>query len=479
MKPERIRQIVLALIRLFYVGLLYPPSYNQKALSFELRCAAILRICLAVAGITGTLTTMASAQDSQVSFRGGPNHLGVYNSSAPDQLSLRWAFKTGGPIVSSPSVADGVVYVGSADRNLYAVEAATGRLRWKFDAHGDVNSSPAVANGLVYVVSLDGHLYAVDATTGKQRWTFATQGEHRYTAPGILGMLPPIEMMPDPWDFFLSSPSILNGTAYFGSGDSYVYAVDAKSGRLRWKFKTGDVVHSSPAIANGLVYIGSWDTYFYALNAATGNMVWKFKTGEDPKTHTMTGIQASAAVANGTVYFGCRDANFYALNAKTGTLKWKVPNESSWVISSPAVEAEAIYYTTSDSHVFQALDNRTGRTLYSLPTRIYSFSSPAVAGRHAYFGTFDGQLHDVNLETRAYTGTFATLGFRANGQHYLGPDGQLRSDFWTGDILDDMVAQIRGQLFAMGSILSSPAAHAGTIYFGSVDGNVYALGPSK
>jgi outer membrane protein assembly factor BamB len=390
---------------------------------------------------------------------------------------LKWAFATKGAIVSSPAVANGVVYVGSADGGLCAVDAATGKLRWRFDAHGDVNSSPTVDGNTVYLVSLDGNLYAVDAATGKQRWSFATQGEHRFTAAGVLGARPSAELMPDPWDFYLSSPTVVAGVVYFGSGDGHIYAVDALTGALRWSFKTGDVVHSSPTISDGTLYAGSWDTFFYALNAATGDLKWKFKTGEDPKTHVMTGILGSAAVANGVVYFGCRDANFYALDANTGALKWKVPNDGSWVISSPAVANGVVYYTTSDSHRFQALDAESGKILYWLPTGVYSFSSPAIAGSRAYFGAFDGQLHAVDLHKHAYAGAFTTPGFTANGSRYLGPDGGLKVDsVWTGDTLDDMIVNIRAKVFSLGSILSSPAVQDGVVYFGSVDGKLYALG---
>ena len=69
-------------------------------------------------------------------------------------------------------------------------------------------------------------------------------------------------MMPDPYDVFLSSPAVWNGTVYVGSGDHNVYAIDAQSGALRWKFVTGNIVHASPAVADGIVYIGSWDRYF-------------------------------------------------------------------------------------------------------------------------------------------------------------------------------------------------------------------------
>jgi len=417
------------------------------------------------------------AQEKAAMFRGDAGHTGTFAGPASRELKLRWKFATGGPIVSSPSVADGTVYVGSADRNLYAVDAKTGLMRWKFDAQGDVNSSPAVVDGVVYVVSLNGNLYAVDAATGKQRWVFATEGERRFSERGLFTALPAGEMMPDPWDFYLSSPTVVDGVVYFGSGDGSVYAVDARSGELRWRYKTEDVVHASPAVVDGKVYVGSWDTYFYALDSKSGSLVWKFKTGEDKHAHLMTGIQGSAAVSGGVVYFGSRDANVYALDAGTGALRWKFGTDGSWVIASPAVSEGKVYFTTSDTKRFAALDAASGKLLYELPDKIYSFSSPAVAGGHAYFGTFDGKVHDVDLEKKQYAGEFAAEGYYANAPRYLDAEGLLKQNVvWVGDTLDDMVMGIHGKLFSMGSILSSPAVHDGVVYAGSVDGSLYALG---
>lgn len=426
--------------------------------------------------LTGLSPLSAVAEDGAM-FRGDPGHSGVYRSAAPANLNVKWSFQTGEAIVSSPTVAGDTVYVGSSDNFLYAIDAGTGNQKWKFDAHGNVGSSPAVFGGVVFVVSLDGKLYAVDAATGAQKWAFATQGERRHTGAGMDYLAPNTEQMPDPWDFFLSSPTVVDGVVYFGSGDNFVYAVDAMTGALRWKFQTGNVVHASPAVANGLVFIGSFDANFYALDAITGKQVWRFKTGEDAQAHLMTGIPGSAAVADGLVYFGCRDAHLYALDARSGGLRWKYSAGNSWVIATPAVVDNRVHFTTSDSLKFVVLDAKTGAEIFSLPNNTYSFSSPAIAGGHAYFGTFDGKLHDVDLAKKDFAGEFATDGFRLNGPRYLNADGKLNASVvWIGDTLDDAIVGLRSKLFSLGSILSSPAVHHGVIYFGSVDGTLYALG---
>ena len=410
-------------------------------------------------------------------FRGGAAHSGVYDTRPPTRLKLKWKFQTGETVFSSPTFADNVIYVGSADNGVYALEAATGKLRWRFDAHGNVHSSPAIADGTVFAVSLDGRLYAIDASSGAQKWAFATAGEHRFTKPGIDYLNPPTEEMADPWDFFLSSPAVVAGVVYFGSGDNNVYAVDAASGAFKWKFKTGDVVHASPAVVDGVVYVGSFDANFYALDANTGGLIWKFATGKDEEHHLMTGIPGSAAVAQGVVYFGCRDGNFYALDARTGGLNWKHSLGGSWIVASPAMVGGNVCFTTSDTHEFVVLSAKTGAPVFTLPCNVYAFSSPAIAASHAFFGTFDGKIHAVDLTRQTYDDSFESPGFKKHSSEYLTQKGELNSAaVWTGETLEDNTLDIRVKLFSLGSFLSSPTIHDGVLYIGSVDGCVYALG---
>lgn len=255
-----------------------------------------------------------------------------------------------------------------------------------------VTSSPAVDGGMVYFGSYDGNFYAVDATSGKLKWKFKSEGEKRFAAKHIHGSQPESEVMPDPFDCYLSSPSVLNGAVYFGSGDGNVYSLEAATGKLNWKFKAGDVVHASPAIADGTLFIGSWDSYFYAIDTATGKEKWRFKTGEDPDIHNQVGIQSSAAVADGVVYFGCRDSNLYAVDAKIGQKKWAFNNKGSWLITSPAVRDGKVHFAISDSKMFYEVDTKTGAATFSFKLAWPVFSSPAIAGDTVYIGSEDGKL---------------------------------------------------------------------------------------
>ncbi len=429
-----------------------------------------------VALICWALAVAAQAAAS-ASFRADERHSGIYpGAGVPVLHGVRWKFKTQGPVISTPAIADGVAYFGSNDHYLYAVDATSGLERWKFKTGSRVTSSPAVHAGRVYFGSFDGNVYALDARTGKERWKFASAGEHRFTAKHLHGAQPAGEAMPDPFDFFLSSPTIAQSTVYLGSGAGDVYALDADSGALRWKFRTGNVVHASPAIANDTVYIGSWDSFFYALDAKSGALRWRFKTGEDPKIFNQVGIQSSAVIAQGMVYFGCRDSHLYALDAASGEKRWAFDNKGSWVISTPLVKDGVLYFATSDSGLLHALDAQSGALRYSLSFKHWPmFSSPAVAGERLYIGSHAGTLIAIDLDKHAPAWTFRTDGAVRNAATYTKPSGEPNYEAAFDDFFyDDLIIGV-WRMMSIGAVLSSPVVSNDAIYFGSTDGNLYAI----
>ncbi|HEY2467061.1 MAG TPA: PQQ-binding-like beta-propeller repeat protein [Terracidiphilus sp.] len=410
-------------------------------------------------------------------FRGNLQHSGIYDAAGvPALTGVKWSFHGTGQFISSPTVDGSMIFIGSTAGLLYAVDRESGAEKWKFSAKSRIASTPAVADGVVYFGAFDGNFYAVDEGTGELRWKFATGGERRYAGAHLHGSQPAKEIMPDPFDCYLSSPVVSNGSVYFGSGDGNVYALDAATGVVKWKFKTGDVVHASPAISDGKVYIGSWDSYFYALDAASGKEVWRFKTGEDPDMHNQVGIQSSAAVVDGIVYFGCRDAHLYALDAKTGEKKWAFGTKGSWVIASPAVRNGKVYFATSDSGLVYGLDAKTGEVVFSLNLQRWpSFSSPAIAGDMLYEGSNSGQLNAVDLVNQKVAWTFATEAAKKNGPAYTKADGSPNyAAAFDSDFYDDLMAGY-SRMMMVGPILSSPVVVDNVVYFGGTDGNLYAL----
>ena len=264
--------------------------------------------------LVGTNWSEAGFLPSHGSFNPYEN---VLSEETVGGAGLRWSYTTGFLVTSSPAVANGVVYVGSFDGNVYALNASTGALLWSYATGNAVDSSPAVANGVVYIGSSDNNVYALNASTGVLLWSHTTGGA--------------VE----------SSPAVANGVVYVGSYDGNVYALNASTGAKLWSYTTGGSVFSSPAVANGVVYVGSDDGTVYALNAFTGAPLWGYHTGN--------GVYSSPAVANGVVYIS--DNNVYALNASTGALLWSY-TAGFFVDSSPAVANGVVYVGSNDYNVY-------------------------------------------------------------------------------------------------------------------------------
>lgn len=419
----------------------------------------------------------AAPAPAQSTFHGNVARTGVYASEAPRKLTgVKWTFKAAGPIVASPAVTGGVVYIASLDGHMYALDEETGRERWRFKSRMPIASSPAVEEGTLYFVSSTGAIGALDAADGEPKWVFATEHEKRFEAKGLHGYPSPAQTIPDAWDVFTSSPAVSGGKVFFGSGDGGVYAVDAKTGLLQWKFSTEGVVHGSPAVSGGTVYVGSWDSRLYALDAESGQEKWSFQAGVDPIAHNQVGFQSSPAVVDGTVYIGCRDAHVYAIDATSGKKKWDYPTGKSWVNATPAIKDGLVFTATSDSSRFMALDAKSGRLRFNFDAKAFVFSSPALAGGLAIFGSHNGRLYAVDAGNGELAWQFQTEASKADPLKVLTPEGEFSPDAFSpvfGDFQDMYLAFYR--FVTIGGIMSSPAVDGGVVFFGSLDGNVYAL----
>ena len=200
-----------------------------------------------------------------------------------------------------------------------------GGLKWRFQVEGAylppelrkyntyplgaIHSSPAIVDGVAYVGSDDLYLYAVDIDTGQQLWRFLAR-------PDVFQSAGPVQ----------SSPVIAGDLVFFGTIANHLFAVEIDTDLVRWQFKTGNGVRSSPAIAEGSIFFGSWDGNLYSVDIKTGSEKWRFETGDR--------IWSSPAIAGTTVFIGSDDGNLYAVDKDTGMEKWRF-RTGGWVTSTP------------------------------------------------------------------------------------------------------------------------------------------------
>ena len=336
-------------------------------------------------------------------FRANPQHIGEYDSGGffPPNTEL-WRFKTGNNVRSSPALWDGIVYFGSLDGKLYAIDAMTGKAKWVFKTGNMVYSSPAVSNGIVYFGSWDNNLYAIDAVTGKERWRLKI-GNHLWRAKAT--------------NIGDSSPALSDGVVYVGSNDKNLYAIDAMTGKVKWRFKIGYIVYSSPAVSNNVVYIGSDYNDLFAIDAIAGTEKWRFAT--------RNGVHSSPAVSNDIVYFGSEDKNLYAIDAVTGTEKWRFTTGNG-VHSSPAVSNGVVYIGSNDNNLY-AIDAVTGMKKWQFKMGGWVSSSPAVSNGVVYVGSNDNSLYAIgtNLAViqQLHTNTLTEL--KEKGRKLLGESNKF------------------------------------------------------
>jgi outer membrane protein assembly factor BamB len=312
----------------------------------------------------GNYNTFVQQHGAMFGFAKQHTHNNPYEHSLSvatiSRLRVAWTAPTGGIIISSPTFANNLVYIGSKDGRLHAFNALTGYQRWVVPTRDSIYSSPASANNLVYTSSYDGNLYAFDALTGQQKWSALTRG--------------PI----------YSSPVVANDLVYIGSYDHNLYAFDALTGQQRWNASTDNAIYSSPAVANNLVYIGSYDHKLYAFDALTGQQKWAAATGER--------ILSSPGIADDLVYVGSWDSKFYAFDALTGQQKWVAPISERINSSSPAIANGLVYIGSWDNKLY-AFDALTGQQKWAAATSGRIDASPTVANGLVYIGSYDGKLY--------------------------------------------------------------------------------------
>ncbi len=387
-------------------------------------------------------------------FRADPGHSGVspetaISTTTAPALTAQWNASLGTTSDTSPAVATStplgkaLVYAG-ANNHFYAYPAGGGSPVWTYKLRtGVVNTSPAVFGGVVYLGSTAGSIYALNASTGALICSYNTgqpvlaspvvvsapdgSGAVLYdgTIPGspggaewaIYGAGNTHGGCTKDWEFTAfrvtpggswSSPAYGTDASgvpllVFGSKDrdDSVYALNASTGALAWRYQTSSVADSDvgapPTIsppgqngfAGGAVYVTGKDKVVYALNLTTGKLIWRYKLAAGTN-----GDLAGTALVGNQLYLGS-DTGVYALNATTGAVVWHVLSQSTFY-GSPAVTGPAgrqVLVIGSNAGSLYALSLATGATVWTQqPSRSGFWASPAISQGAIYVAGLDGVL---------------------------------------------------------------------------------------
>jgi eukaryotic-like serine/threonine-protein kinase len=357
-------------------------------------------------------------------FRGNPGLTGVSPAKLPEKLSLLWSYKTGGPVKSSAAIAGGKVFVGSDDKKLHCIDLKSGKQVWTAATEGEIESSPLVLDGLVYaptvggeklgamvyVGSADGGLYAVNAKDGKTVWSFKTEDK-------ILGA-------PN----WVTAPDGKSKWVLAGSYDYKLYCFDAQTGKTNWTFETGNYINGAPAVADGKTvfggcdallhvislkdgqkikeveagayiagsgayeankfYVGHYENEYLCADLESGEIKWKFKDRAFP-------YFSSPALTKDRVIFGGRDKKLHCVRKDNGQEVWSFPTRGK-VDSSPVVVGEPgkerVVVGSEDGSLYM-VSLADGKKIWSYEVGQPITASPAVVNGMVVVGSEDGNIY--------------------------------------------------------------------------------------
>ncbi len=192
---------------------------------------------------------------------------GVFNALDAGSGKILWSFAAGRPVFGTALVTADAVYFASDNGYLFRLRREDGKEVWRYDlgdsrvsrvlGHPEVfdwdwhGPRPALADGVLYAGSGDGALHAVDAAGGTRRWRIEAGGKVRGGA------------------------AVAGDRVIFGGADHFLYAVDRATGKELWKRDTGAAIEDPPLVAGNQVFAGNRGGGLYAFSLATGEPRWK------------------------------------------------------------------------------------------------------------------------------------------------------------------------------------------------------------
>ncbi len=232
-------------------------------------------------------------------------------------------------------------------------DAYTGTELWNLP--GISFSSPSIAYGNLYGVS-GNTLYCIGGAPADWNYGFLGNLEQPRVAVGQQG---PTDISTPKWAFqaggdIYSSPAVVDGRVYVGSGDKNLYCLNAYTGQKIWNFTIGHYLRSSPTVVGGSVYIGADDGYFYALNANTGTQIWKTPAGgffPNVLDTNEADARSEPIIVGDKMYAGALDGRLYCLNIGTGAVQWTYATGKA-ILGTGAYSAGIIYITSTDGYLY-------------------------------------------------------------------------------------------------------------------------------
>ncbi|MBX7147936.1 PQQ-binding-like beta-propeller repeat protein [bacterium] len=295
------------------------------------------------------------------------------------------------PEASSPTTADGRVFVGTHSGNFYAVNAASGKILWTLPTEGPIASQALAVSQNVYFGNNKGWFYSVNAETGTRNWSVYLENE-------ILG-----------------TPAFGQGKVYAVTTARQVFAIDADNGRVVWStpvsgFDAKMTMRgtSGVVIQGDRLYIGFADGQLVALSAGNGSVVWSRMLAFN--RIGFRDLDADITIDGDALYVSGYFGNIYKLSRSGGDVLWKKDIKSGVKLEAGS---DSLYVSTADGHVM-SLSKSNGTRMWD--TGLYSGaqSPPVVVGNTVIVGTEENGAYVLDAANGRVLQTLALSGGSLN-----------------------------------------------------------------
>ncbi len=341
---------------------------------------------------------------------------------------------------------------------------------WRYQTEGPVRASAAIVNGIAYVGSYDGWLYALDVALGRRLWRFPAEGP-------ITG-----------------APAWADDRLYFGTeaGDVFCVAQPRKdgppTGQMVWRYRTSAAVTASPLVtASGLVIVGSCDGYVYGLDRAGGRLIWKISTGGPVLASASKMSRSIPAGVDDTgtptmqssgVLVGSSDGKLYAIEEVKGRIVWTFTTDGP-ITAATAVLDNRLFVANRGGSLYE-LDGASGKQVWRAHVNGSVAYTPALDGKCVYATTTEGSVIALDASSgrllwqtdlKATVAAAPTL-VNKELMYVASRDGRL----WT---LERPTGKVVGVQRESEPLMTCAAIADGHLLVGGDGGTVYAYVPGR
>lgn len=345
--------------------------------------------------------------------------------------------------------------VGEEPYEASAVAQIRGGVRplWTFRTGGSVKAQPVVYESVVYISSFDGVLYAVDAASGRLRWRTLIGGS------------------------LVAAPTVSDEWIVVGSTSGAVVQLRRADGRIVWRTQLPPPVFATAGVLDGVVCTAAGDGKIYGLSLQDGRMLWDYQTEMF--------VQSRIVGAQGLFLVGCWDNHLYAFEARTGALRWKQKFGRSFyyapAIGSPVTDGGRVIVPSNDAtlHAVRVSDGAILWQVNSERGNSFGYPSPLLLNGVVYCGALGGRglLYALHARTGAVLWT-AELGKTMYDTGVVAAQGYLFTASVSGRVF--WIEQATGKVTAQyqlpeGHIFCVPDTDGARFFIGSLHGEVYAF----